>query len=95
MKVTNYAWREMTLLEQEELRQGAYDEFVDSELELNKYKKLVNSFYETVSVNCTDVGETLAGMQNDIDQLRKETFPVNRTTNRYDPNSRHTVIGGR
>ena len=29
MKVTNYAWQEMTLLEQGELRQKAYDEFVE------------------------------------------------------------------
>ena len=47
------------------------------EIELNKYKKLVNSIYEIVSVNCNDVGETFAGIQNDIDELRKDTFPAN------------------
>lgn len=47
------------------------------EVELNKYKKLVNSIYETVSVNCSDIGETFAGMQSDIEELRKETFPAN------------------
>ncbi len=47
------------------------------EIELNKYKKLVNSIYEVVSVNCTDVGETFAGIQNDIEELRKNTFPAN------------------
>jgi len=47
------------------------------EIELNKYKKLVNSIYEIVSVNCNDVGETFAGIQNDIDELRKDTFPDN------------------
>lgn len=47
------------------------------EVDLNKYKKLVNSIYEVVSVNCNDVGEAFAGIQNDIEQLRKETFPAN------------------
>ncbi len=47
------------------------------EVELNKYKKLVNSIYEIVSVNCRDVGEAHAGIQEAIEELRKETFPEN------------------
>ena len=46
-------------------------EETEIEVELNKYKSLVNSIYEIVSVNCTDVGETFAGIQRDIEQLRK------------------------
>ena len=41
------------------------------EVELNEYKKLVNSIYEVASVNCTDVGETFAGIQSDIEELTK------------------------
>lgn len=47
------------------------------EIELSKYKKLVDSIYEIVSVNCSDVGEAHAGIQSSIIELKRETFPAN------------------
>lgn len=47
------------------------------EVELNKYKELVDWIYSIVSVNCFDVGEAHAGIQESIEELRKETFPAN------------------
>lgn len=47
------------------------------EVELNKYKELVDWIYSIVSVNCPDVGEAHAGIQEGIEELRKETFPEN------------------
>ena len=46
------------------------------EIELNKYKELVDWIYSIVSVNCRDVGEAHAGIQEGIEELRKETFPA-------------------
>ncbi|MDI9586146.1 MAG: hypothetical protein QM473_18135, partial [Acidobacteriota bacterium] len=40
------------------------------EIELNKYKELVDWIYSIVSVNCTDVGEAHAGIQEGIEELR-------------------------
>ena len=40
------------------------------EAELNKYKELVDWVYSIVSVNCTDVGEAHAGIQQAIEELR-------------------------
>jgi hypothetical protein len=45
------------------------------EVELNKYKNLVNAIYEVVSVECNDVGETFSGIQNDIEELRRGLTP--------------------
>lgn len=47
------------------------------EVELNKYKELVDWIYSIVSVNCSDVGEAHAGIQEGIEELRKETYPAN------------------
>ena len=47
------------------------------EIELNKYKELVDWIYSIVSVNCRDIGEAHAGIQEGIEELRKETFPAN------------------
>lgn len=52
-------------------------EETEIEVELNKYKELVDWIYSIVSVNCSDVGEAHAGIQEGIEELRKETFPAN------------------
>ena len=43
------------------------------ESELSKYKELVDWVYSIVSVNCADVGEAHAGIQDAIEELRKQT----------------------
>ena len=37
----------------------------------NEYKKLIDSIYEISIVQCSDAGETFAGIQSNIEELRK------------------------
>ena len=41
-----------------------------AEMELKKYSELIDWIYSIVSVNCTDVGEAHAGIQQAIEELR-------------------------
>jgi len=41
-----------------------------AEVELKKYNELIDWIYSIVSVNCTDVGEAHAGIQQAIEELR-------------------------
>ena len=43
-----------------------------AEKELKKYNELIDWIYSIVSVNCTDVGEAHAGIQQAIEEFRKQ-----------------------
>lgn len=38
----------------------------------NKFRDFLNSVYDIVSIQCYDVGEAHAGLQEEIDQIRKD-----------------------
>ena len=48
----------------------AFTRIVEIQNTIDKYSKFIDGVYEIVCKNCTDVGETFAGLQDEIEELR-------------------------